>query len=81
MKSLVRPELPAAVDNSAPRSTHPESTYKSGKPAQTTGTTSFKDDLEHPSEGRAGGCILRNDLIVSGLSRLKIWARNGSKSE
>jgi hypothetical protein len=51
MKSVVRPELPtasagpsqapaAAVDNSAPRSTHPESTYKSGKTVQTTGTTS-----------------------------------------
>src|SRR5208283_1874445 len=48
---VVRPELPtaaagssqapaAAVDNSAPRSTHPESTYKSGKAVQTTGTTS-----------------------------------------
>jgi hypothetical protein len=52
MKSVVRPELPtasagpsqapaAAVDNSAPRSTHPESTYKSGKTVQTTGTTSI----------------------------------------
>ena len=51
MKSVVRPELPtaaagssqaltAAVDNSAPRSTHPESTYKSGKTVQITGTTS-----------------------------------------
>ena len=51
MKSVVRPELPtasagpsqapaAAVDNSAPRSTHPESIYKSGKTVQTTGTTS-----------------------------------------
>jgi hypothetical protein len=51
MKSVVRPELPtaaagssqaptAAVDNSAPRSTHPEPTYKSGKSVQTTGATS-----------------------------------------
>ena len=51
MKSVVRPELPtaaagssqaptAAVDNSAPRSTHPEPTYKSGKTVQRTGTTS-----------------------------------------
>ena len=51
MKSVVRPELStaaagssqaptAAVDNSAPLSTHPESTYKSGKSVQTTGTTS-----------------------------------------
>ena len=51
MKSVVRPELltaaagssqapTAAVDNSAPRSTHPESTYKSGKAVQITGTTS-----------------------------------------
>jgi hypothetical protein len=52
MKSVVRPELPtaaagssqaptAAVDNSAPRSTHPEPTYKSGKSVQTTGATSL----------------------------------------
>ena len=51
MKSVVRPELPtvsaassqapaAPVDNSAPRSTHPEPTYKSGKTVQRTGTTS-----------------------------------------
>ena len=53
MKSVVRPELPtaaagpsqapaAAVDNSAPRSTRPEPTYKSGKTVQTTGTTSLQ---------------------------------------
>jgi hypothetical protein len=53
MKSVVRPELPtaaagpsqapaAAVDNSAPRSTHPEPTYKSGKTVQRTGTTSVR---------------------------------------
>jgi hypothetical protein len=52
MKSVVRLELStaaagppqaptAAVDNSAPRSTHPEPTYKSGKAVQTTGTTSI----------------------------------------
>src|ERR1039457_353081 len=52
MKSVVRPELStaaagpsqaptAAVDNSAPRSTHPEPTYKSGKTVQITGTTSL----------------------------------------
>ena len=51
MKSVVRPELPTAaagssqaptapVNNSAPRSTHPEPTYKSGKTVQITGTTS-----------------------------------------
>ena len=51
MKSLVRPELPtaalrssqathAAVDNSAPSATRPESTYKSGKVVQTSGATS-----------------------------------------
>jgi hypothetical protein len=53
MISMVRPVLPtasagpsqaptAAVDNSAPRSTHPEPTYKSGKTVQRTGTTSFR---------------------------------------
>src|SRR5665811_197864 len=51
MKSLVSPELPtasvgswqattAAVDNSAPLATRPESTYKSGKVVQTNGATS-----------------------------------------
>src|ERR1700682_1422686 len=51
MKSVVCPELStaaagssqaptAAVDNSAPSSTHPEPTYKSGKAVQITGTTS-----------------------------------------
>ena len=51
MKSLVRPELPtasvgssqpttAAVDNSAPLATRPESTYKSGKVVQTNEATS-----------------------------------------
>jgi methylphosphotriester-DNA--protein-cysteine methyltransferase len=52
MKFLVRPELPtaalrssqatlAAVDNSAPVATRPQSTYKSGKAVQTSGATSF----------------------------------------
>ena len=54
MRSLVRPELstaagvhcvamrrtPAAVDNSAPSATRPQSTYKSGKAVQTSGATS-----------------------------------------
>ena len=54
MKRWVRPELPtaavrssqatlAAVDNSAPLATRPESTYKSGKVVQTTGATSEAD--------------------------------------
>ena len=58
MKSVVRPELPtaaagssqaptAAVDNSAPRSTHPEPTYKSGKAVQITGTTSVPGRKPH----------------------------------
>ena len=57
MKSVVRPELPtaavgssqaptAAVDNSAPRLTHPEPTYKSGKSVQITGTTSQRSEYE-----------------------------------
>jgi len=52
MKSVVRPELStaaagssqaptAAVDNSAPLLTTPESTYRSGKSVQTTGATSI----------------------------------------
>ena len=84
MKSVVRPELPtaaagpsqapaAAVDNSAPRSTHPESTYKSGKAVQTTGTTSvlpcpdsqvspdvtFDQVLRNPLTARLAGNIIR----------------------
>ena len=58
MKSVVCPELStaaagssqaptAAVDNSAPSSTHPEPTYKSGKTVQITGTTSIGDDSEN----------------------------------
>ena len=53
MKSVVCPELStaaagssqaptAAVDNSAPSSTHPEPTYKSGKAVQITGTSSIR---------------------------------------
>ena len=52
MRSLVRPESPtasvgssqattAAVDNSAPLATRPESTYKSGKVVPTNGANSF----------------------------------------
>jgi hypothetical protein len=63
MKSVVRPELStasagpsqapaAAVDNSAPVSTHPEPTYKSGKAVQTTGTTSTAVEDE-PAEANA----------------------------
>ena len=59
MKSVVRPELStaaagpsqaptAAVDNSAPRSTHPEPTYKSGKTVQITGTTSIGASIGNP---------------------------------
>ena len=63
MKSVVRPELStaaagpsqaptAAVANSAPLSNHPESTYKSGKAVQTTGTTShFTDSVERSRVG------------------------------
>ena len=51
MQVLVRPELPtasvgssqattAAVDNSAPLATRPQSTYKSGNVVQTSGATS-----------------------------------------
>jgi len=54
MKSVVCPELStaaagssqaptAAVDNSAPSSTHPEPTYKSRETVQITGTTSGWD--------------------------------------
>ena len=58
MKSSVPPELPttalhsshAVVNNFAPFTTHPVSTYKSGKAVQTNGATShrledFTEDL------------------------------------
>ena len=72
MKSVVRPELStaaagssqaptAAVDNSAPLLTTPESTYRSGKSVQTTGATSLMpvtccQDCSEPvrSGGRQG---------------------------
>ena len=59
MKAVVCPELStaaagssqaptAAVDNSAPSSTHPEPTYKSGKAVQITGTTSqLQEHVRH----------------------------------
>ena len=54
MQVLVRPELPtasvgssqattAAVDNSAPLATRPQSTYKSGNVVQTSGATSVHE--------------------------------------
>ena len=64
MTSLVRPELPtasvgsshaptAAVDNSAPSATRPQSTYKSGKAVQTSGATSlFINAAEHFDKGK-----------------------------
>ena len=74
MNPSVRPELPtadlrssqpthAAVDNSAPFTTHPESTYKSGKVVQTNGATSLKSGsanqniaqrVSHTKAGREG---------------------------
>jgi len=73
MKSVVRPELPtaaagpsqapaAAVDNSAPRSTHPEPTYKSGKAVQTTGTTSLKHRERRRVLNIKGGRFFSNRL-------------------
>ena len=61
MKSMVRPELPtasvgssqappAAVDNSAPSVSRPESTYKSGKVVQTNGATSVSSDFTYCSD-------------------------------
>jgi hypothetical protein len=80
MKSVVRPELPtasagssqaptAAVDNSAPRSTHLESTYKSGKAVQITGTTSVSScgvqaDVRS-SEPAGYSCVSRSFCAVA----------------
>ena len=57
MQVLVRPELPtasvgssqattAAVDNSVPLATRPQSTYKSGNVVHTSGATSARPPLE-----------------------------------
>ena len=80
MKSVVRPELStaaagpsqaptAAVDNSAPRSTHPEPTYKSGKTVQLTGTTYScrgHNSDRHPDHSRARHRI---DPLIRRLDR------------
>jgi hypothetical protein len=79
MKSVVRPELPtaaagpsqapaAAVDNSAPRSTHPEPTYKSGKAVQTTGTTS-------PTTAILGDGVLISECFMRDSSHYPMLAR------
>ena len=78
MKSVVRPELPtaaagpsqapaAAVDNSAPRSTHPEPTYKSGKTVQRTGTTSPLASFTPQPKDASPGTILAS-LTTSRIS-------------
>jgi len=65
MQVLVRPELPtasvgssqattAAVDNSAPLATRPQSTYKSGNVVQTSGATSQRH-VELPNFRFGGG--------------------------
>ena len=68
MKFLVRPELPtasvgssqattAAVDNSAPLATRPQSTYQSGEVVQTSGATSAVPlSIVKPLEGFQGRC-------------------------
>ena len=61
MQVLVRPELPtasvgssqattAAVDNSAPLATRPQSTYKSGNVVQTSGATSVRTGQKNKAE-------------------------------
>ena len=77
MKSVVRPELStaaagssqapaAAVDNSAPRSTRPESTYKSGNAVQTTGTTSPPVSHHCAAQLFRNSCILSTPLVLRG---------------
>jgi hypothetical protein len=76
----------AAVDNSAPRSTHPESTYKSGKAVQITGTTSisaFKNqrvrraDREYKATQSASAhYVIKNSLQQQRCARL---TRSGYK--
>ena len=73
MTSLVRPELPtaalrssqatlAAVDNSAPLATRPQSTYKSGKVVQTNGATSgLLNGVRH--RGAAGAHLCHSDPL------------------
>ena len=101
MKIPVRPELPtaalrssqathAAVDNSAPLPTHPESTYKSGKVVQTNATTSEQIAL---AAAKAAGTVYTamrskrvkddadNVSVVQQPKRLKawFWAVDGGK--
>lgn len=69
MKFLVRPELPtasvgssqattAAVDNSAPLATRPQSTYQSGEVVQTSGATSTSQKARLAHSFRWATCIL-----------------------
>jgi len=62
MKSSARPELPIVMDCSAPLSTRPDSTYKSGKVVQTNGTTS-QDNSPEQIEDRLG--MLEEDLHLA----------------
>jgi hypothetical protein len=83
MKSMVRPALstaaagpsqapPAPVDNSAPRSTHPEPTYKSGKTVPKTGTTSLFVTVQQLDTGRQL-CAMTGRIAPSAVSRA--WGR------
>jgi hypothetical protein len=77
MNSQVRPELPtasvgssqaptAAVDNSAPFSNRPQSTYKSGNAVQTSGATAVGTvhGLREQRSDEAGSMA---DLVVKAI--------------
>jgi len=83
MKFVVHPELPtasvgssqaptAAVDNSAPLPTRPQSTYKSGKAVQTNGATSdvrallARCDMEQVLD-------IKLSRIIGRADNLEVW--------
>ena len=81
MKSVMRPELStaaagpsqaptAAVDNSAPLSNHPESTYKSGKAVQTTGTTSLAIIGKNTRNTISSAITMLNDVLGKFINNL-----------
>jgi len=82
MKSSARPELPIVMDCSAPLSTRPDSTYKSGKVVQTNGTTSVGMARSDPvikyqsvvrkgglNRAEIGGQIFKTDMLEHAHAR------------
>ena len=87
MQVLVRPELPtasvgssqattAAVDNSAPLATRPQSTYKSGNVVQTSGATSITAMLVREMPAQSDALLsLVDDIDRASMKWVSAWAK------